>query len=255
MFLLDYCSDLNCLVWLVVEEKYFVAVAQAIIFVLPFALDCYRGKVQIVEVIGSFARARRKGFPTNAYIQALRSEKGVEAPLSFCLQFYSLLQATSFQSTWSLCLSLPLSVLSMSKHIYCSFELNMLDVVPDVAEDTAQTNSSAQTFEGRSVSPPTRAPPDAFRITAIWFEAHCCAHRSLSRPVASCKILSMALPRLLSPNGLNARESAVNAFGESGDFGRGCTSGPPFSTGPVARSWCCSTHHCSQRESNSYVHV
>ena len=130
-FLLDYFSDYNCLFQMILEQQYGIAVAQAVMIVIPVALDCYRGKVQVVEVVGGFMKARKAGFPTNAYILALRSEKGVEAPLSFCLQYDTLLRATSFGTVWSVFLSLPLSVMSMSKRVYSSFELNMFDVVAD----------------------------------------------------------------------------------------------------------------------------
>ncbi|CAE7884822.1 unnamed protein product, partial [Symbiodinium necroappetens] len=48
-FLLDYASDFNCLARMVLEQKYSVAIAQAVMIVLPIVLDCYRGKIQVVE--------------------------------------------------------------------------------------------------------------------------------------------------------------------------------------------------------------
>ena len=144
-FLLDYFSDYNCLVRMILEQQYGMAVAQAVIIVMPVALDCYRGKIQVVEVVGGFMKARNAGFPTNAYILALRSEKGVEAPLSFCLQYYTLLRATSFGTVWSLCLSLLLSVMSMSKHAYNSFELKMFDVVTDDGPALPEAPSGQET--------------------------------------------------------------------------------------------------------------
>ena len=172
-FLLDYFSDYNCLVRMILEQQYGIAVAQAVMIVIPVALDCYRGKVQVVEVVGGFVKARKVGFPTNAYILALRSEKGVEAPLSFCLQYYMLLRATSFGTVWSLCLSLPLSVMSMSKHAYNSFELKMFDVVTDDGPALPEAPSGQETQAAvsgfRRLHSPDTASPQPISPSEIGF--------------------------------------------------------------------------------------
>ncbi|CAE7733220.1 unnamed protein product [Symbiodinium sp. CCMP2456] len=62
-FLVDYASDWNCLLQFVLEQQFGLAGAQAVIIVAPTVLDCYRGRIQVVEVVGGFLRSRRKGFP------------------------------------------------------------------------------------------------------------------------------------------------------------------------------------------------
>ena len=158
-FLVDYASDCNCLAQMLLEQRYSVAIAQALMIVLPVALDCYRGKIQLVEVIGGFLHARKTGFPTNSYIEALRSEKSVEAPLSLCLQYYTLLTATRFRTVWGLLLSMPLSVANMATHVYNSFELSMYDVVvddvpPPVPQTVHENPTPAGGFQ-RRITPDT----------------------------------------------------------------------------------------------------
>ena len=82
VFLLDYLSDYNVLRAFLVEGAYGVAAVQAVIIAAPVALDCYRGKIQLVEVFGAFVESRKRGFPTDDFILALRSEKSLEAALS-----------------------------------------------------------------------------------------------------------------------------------------------------------------------------
>ena len=81
VFLLDYLSDYNCLRTFVVEGAYGAAAVQGVIIVAPVALDCYRGKIQLVEVFGQFIESRKRGFPTDDFMLALRSEKSLEAAL------------------------------------------------------------------------------------------------------------------------------------------------------------------------------
>lgn len=129
VFLLDYLSDYNCLRTFVVEGAYGVAAVQGVIIAAPVALDCYRGKIQLVEVFGAFMESRKCGFPTDDFILALRSEKSLEAPLSMFLQFYTLLRSTRSSSIWSLCISMPLSILGIAKHVHATFELQVLEVL------------------------------------------------------------------------------------------------------------------------------
>ena len=105
LFLLDYFSDYNCLLQFFLQGAYPLAAVQACIIAAPVALDFYRGKIQLIEVIGGFNDSRRRGFPTNKFIRALRSEKSVEAPFSMFLQYYTLLRTTSLVAVWSLCLA------------------------------------------------------------------------------------------------------------------------------------------------------
>ncbi|CAE7336378.1 unnamed protein product, partial [Symbiodinium sp. CCMP2456] len=129
VFLLDYLSDYNCLRTFVVEGAYGVAAVQVVIIAAPVALDCYRGKIQLVEVFGQFIESRKRGFPTDDFMLALRSEKSLEAPLSMFLQFYMLLRTTHPSSIWSLCISMPLSILGIAKHVHATFELQVLEVL------------------------------------------------------------------------------------------------------------------------------
>ncbi|CAE7560972.1 unnamed protein product [Symbiodinium sp. CCMP2456] len=164
-FLVDYASDWNCLLQFVLEQQFGLAGAQAAIIVAPTVLDFYRGRIQVVEVVGGFLRSRRKGFPTNSYIQSLRSEKGVEAPLSLFLQYYALPRATSLAGFWSVCLSMPLSMYSISKHVYTTFELSLIDSWTPAGEVQRQDaapigNASADT----DISMPQRPPPDLMSV-------------------------------------------------------------------------------------------
>ncbi|CAE7564351.1 HERC1 [Symbiodinium microadriaticum] len=129
VFLLDYLSDYNCLRTFIVEGAYGVAAVQGVIIAAPVVLDCYRGKIQLVEVFGAFIESRKRGFPTDDFILALRSEKSLEAPLSMFLQFYTLLRSTRSSSIWSLCISMPLSILGIAKHVHATFELQVLEVL------------------------------------------------------------------------------------------------------------------------------
>ena len=45
------------------------------------------------------------------------------------LQFYTLLRSTRSSSIWSLCISMPLSILGIAKHVHATFELQILEVV------------------------------------------------------------------------------------------------------------------------------
>ncbi|CAE7775447.1 hbdH1, partial [Symbiodinium necroappetens] len=141
VFLVDYLSDYNCLRTFIVEGAYGVAAVQAVIIAAPVVLDCYRGKIQPVQVFGGFMESRKRGFPTDDFILALRSEKSLEAPLSMFLQFYTLLRSTRSSSIWSLCISMPLSILGIAKHVYATFELQILEgtaTLPSTYQGTNQ---------------------------------------------------------------------------------------------------------------------
>ena len=114
LFLADYVSDYYTLVELLLAQQWQFGVAQALIIAVPMALDCLKGKVQLVEVAAAFACSRKKGIPTNELILALRSEKGVEAPMSMCLTYLCLFQATSLSSFASRLASLLLSIINIS---------------------------------------------------------------------------------------------------------------------------------------------
>ena len=114
LFLADYMSDYYTLVELLLAQQWQFGVAQALIIAVPMALDCLKGKVQLVEVAAAFACSRKKGIPTNELILALRSEKGVEAPMSMCLTYLCLFQATSLSSFASRLASLLLSIINIS---------------------------------------------------------------------------------------------------------------------------------------------
>ncbi|CAE7276143.1 unnamed protein product, partial [Symbiodinium necroappetens] len=149
VFLLDYLSDYNCLRTFVVEGAHGVAAVQAVIIAAPVVLDCLRGKIQLVEVFRGLMESRKRGFPTDDFILALRSEKSLEAPLSMFLQFYTLLRSTRPSSVWSLCISMPLSILGIAKHVHGTFELQILEgtaTLPstDQGPDLLQVRGSTQ---------------------------------------------------------------------------------------------------------------
>ena len=146
LFLLDYFSDWNTLFQLFQSREYLIGGMQAALIVAPIVLDCYRGKIQLVEVYAGFSRSRKKGIPTNKYIMALRSEKAVEAPLSLCLQYYTFLRLHSPWAFWSMIVSMALSVLSITKFAYTTFELAVNDQEATrlgAGEGRARTNLGA----------------------------------------------------------------------------------------------------------------
>jgi hypothetical protein len=108
-------------------------------------------------VIAGFRRSQRKGYPTDAYIRALLSEKGAEAPLSICLQYYAFLRATSLWSFWSMACSLPLSVYSISKFVYVNFELDLASSI--APEDASLLNADAQNLPPRGAESHPPGPP------------------------------------------------------------------------------------------------
>ena len=89
VFLLDYLTDWASMVLNFLNRQLVPAFVQGAIILIPVLLDCYKGKIQVVEAFGGFARSHRKGYPTNAFIKALRSEKSVEAP---CRYAYSIIR-------------------------------------------------------------------------------------------------------------------------------------------------------------------
>ena len=151
LFLLDYVSDWNCLIQFLRSSEYGLAVVQGVIIAVPFGIDCYRGKVQVVEVVASLSRSRKKGFPTNAFVKAMRSEQGAEAPLSMCLQYYMVLRTTNSVAFWSMAASLPLSLYSLSKFAYNNFELALVDAV-ESGTNREPTDGSARPASANEAS-------------------------------------------------------------------------------------------------------
>ena len=124
------------------KSRYGLAAVQIAMIAGPMALDCYRGKIQMVEAYAGFAKSRKAGYPTNGFIQALRSEKSVEAPLSLCLQYSTLLHVTTLRAFVFRVLSIALSILNISKFVYATFELGVTDeaaarIDAEDAEDAA----------------------------------------------------------------------------------------------------------------------
>ena len=79
LYLLDYASDWDTLLSLLFGQEFGLAVIQGGIILVPYFMDCYRGKVQLVDVVREFRKSRQKGLPSNGLILALQSEKGAEA--------------------------------------------------------------------------------------------------------------------------------------------------------------------------------
>ncbi|CAE7897816.1 unnamed protein product [Symbiodinium microadriaticum] len=135
LFCADLVSDWVVLVEFALAGEVGLAGAQTAIIVGPLLLDCYRGKIQVVEVLSGFNKARRKGFPGNAYMKALWSEKSVEAPLSMALQWYGFLRVTDARSRWSMLASMALSVYSMTSFCFQMFELGLYDMATGARPD------------------------------------------------------------------------------------------------------------------------
>ena len=138
LLLLDVVSDVNCLVQLMRSKQYEVAIIQACAIVLPILVDCYRSRgrsFQMVEVVKGFMASRKVGFHTDDYILALQAEKGLEAPLSFMIQYYTVFRLTNFLSFLSVLCSIPLSIYSMSKFVYVQFEFCIIEAIEKKTEE------------------------------------------------------------------------------------------------------------------------
>ena len=147
LLLLDVVSDVNCLVQLLSSKQHEVAIIQACAILLPILVDCYRSRgrsFQLVEVVKGFVASRKVGFPTDDYILALQAEKGLEAPLSFMIQYYTVFRLTSIVSFYSVLCSIPLSIYSMSKFVYVQFEFCILEAVEKKTEELNEEANSAK---------------------------------------------------------------------------------------------------------------
>ena len=147
LLLLDVVSDVNCLVQLLRSKQYEVAMIQACAIVLPILVDCYRSRgrsFQMVEVVRGFMASRKVGFHTDDYILALQAEKGLEAPLSFMIQYYTVFRLTSIVSFYSVLCSIPLSIYSMSKFVYVQFEFCLLETIEKKTEELNEEANSAK---------------------------------------------------------------------------------------------------------------
>ena len=147
LLLLDVVSDVNCLVQLLRSKQYEVATIQACAIVLPILVDCYRSRgrsFQLVEVVKGFMASRKVGFPTDDYILALQAEKGLEAPLSFMIQYYTVFRLTSIVSFFSVLCSIPLSIYSMSKFVYLQFEFCLIEAIEKKTEELNEEVNSAK---------------------------------------------------------------------------------------------------------------
>ena len=139
LLLLDVVSDVNCLVQLLRSKQYEVATIQACAIVLPILVDCYRSRgrsFQMVEVVRGFMASRKVGFHTDDYILALQAEKGLEAPLSFMIQYYTVFRLTNYLSFLSVLCSIPLSIYSMSKFVYLQFEFCIIETIEKKTEES-----------------------------------------------------------------------------------------------------------------------
>mmetsp|Transcript_11403 Transcript_11403/g.27358 ORF Transcript_11403/g.27358 Transcript_11403/m.27358 type:complete len:618 (+) Transcript_11403:61-1914(+) len=138
VYILDCATDINCFVQFLRSWQLGLALAQGIIIAVPLILDCYRGKIGPVEAYAGLIGSRKKGYPTNEYLQVLNMEKGAEAPLSLALQFFTLFRATSQLTFWSSVVSMLLSFHGISKFIYHQFELGLQDAMVDEAWQESQ---------------------------------------------------------------------------------------------------------------------
>ena len=103
-----------------------------------------------MKVFRGYSESCRKGFPTNRFIQALRSEKGAEAPLSLDLQYYTVLRPTTSLAFWSMVVSMPLSILSISKFVYQNLELGPLEELINARAPAAQNTTETPVSFGVS---------------------------------------------------------------------------------------------------------
>jgi len=138
LLLLDVVTDVNCLVQLLRSKQYEVAIIQACAILLPILVDCYRSRgrsFQMVEAVQGFMASRKVGFHTDDYMLALQAEKGLEAPLSFMIQYYTLFRLTNYLSFVSVLCSIPLSIYSMSKFVYVQFEFCIIEAIEKKTEE------------------------------------------------------------------------------------------------------------------------
>lgn len=147
LLLLDVVSDVNCLVQLLLSKQYEVGMIQACAILWPIMSDCYRSRgrsFQLVEVVKGFIASRKVGFPADDYILALQAEKGLEAPLSFMIQYYTVFRLTSIVSFFSVLCSIPLSIYSMSKFVYVQFEFCILEAIEKKTEELIEEVNSVE---------------------------------------------------------------------------------------------------------------
>ena len=147
LLLLDVVTDLNCLVQLLRSKQYEVAIIQACAILLPILVDWYRSRgrsFQMVEVVKGFMASRKVGFHTDDYMLALQSEKGLEAPLSFMIQYYTVFRLTDSVSFYSVWCSIPLSIYSMSKFVYVQFEFCIVETIEKKTEELNKEANSAK---------------------------------------------------------------------------------------------------------------
>lgn len=132
LLVLDFVTDINCFIQALQSVQYEVAAIQAVAILLPILVDLYRSggqNFQLIEAACGFAESWQRGFATNRYIRAFQTEKGIEAPLSFMLQYYTVFRVTSFIGFFSIFFSMPLSIYGISKYVFTNFQLGIYDVL------------------------------------------------------------------------------------------------------------------------------
>ena len=110
--------------------------------------------------VKAFRDFSRSGTPTDKYLSILQAEQGLEAPLSFLLQYYSAFYTADEGAFLTLCFSICMSLYAISKGVYENLHLN-IEVAFDEAEELADSEGSSH-----SRTPVAHPPMLGFAIDA-----------------------------------------------------------------------------------------
>ncbi|CAL1132882.1 unnamed protein product [Cladocopium goreaui] len=140
MFCFDLASDGSCLAGFLMTGQWGFAAAQASIVLVAAATEFWRGSPR--ELLEAFTDFRQTGVPPDKFLSIIQAEQGLEAPLSFLLQYYSAFFTSG--SEWAflnLCFSISMSLYGISKGVYDNIHLNM-EAAFDAAELLDQDSAS-----------------------------------------------------------------------------------------------------------------
>ena len=140
MFCGDLASDGLCLVFSIVTKQYAFAVCQGILIFLTVISELLKGGPR--EFLEAFRDFSKTGTPTDKYLSILQAEQGLEAPLSFLLQYYSVFFTANEGAFLTLCVSICMSIYGISKGVYENLHLN-LEAAFDEVEELADSEGSS----------------------------------------------------------------------------------------------------------------
>ena len=132
MFFFDMASDGSCLAQFLLTGQPGFAAVQAAIVLIAAATEFWRGSPR--ELLEAFKDFRKTGIPSDRFLTIIQAEQGLEAPLSFLLQYYSAFFTSGSEFAFlNLCFSIAMSLYGISKGVYDNIHLDM-EAVFDAAE-------------------------------------------------------------------------------------------------------------------------